>query len=500
MEADRVTSLPIARLPFKGLDTNVALLCFAYLPPATLRVVEEVCVALHELITRGNVWRRVFLHNVTAHGWSAPRVEPSSWKAYLATYEREIRVRVHNKEAYGACTLYWRVALGGEGNPITVRSREFGFADDALGEQIRWQMEFDVGETIPHSTGRVANRAQEGVAQPAALRLWTTNEWTATSAEHYFGAYCVMSVRDSLNTMDVIPEQHIDIDVSQPFSFMTSDFPPEHAMKSEVLIKINLTLALELALPLNPYYNLLTPPVLSGGEGVEVESDVVKVGYCRAIFEIARCKRKVGCNFVKTSDCNVDSLVFLSGDPGTSEELRVEVFQALFNLLGPSAVLVKDETVAQLLHFSTERLRIVLNGEVGFVEKGLIVQNVLGNVFNLLAHPMTRRVLSRMGVGEVVSSLLFSPEFETSKFSVIMILLTMRSWADCDAAMNDLVVSGVAAFMKCKDPLDSEATGVAWDESDIASFFLPLLRANDVVCVSFASWCLGLYYFGHPPS
>jgi len=225
----------------------------------------------------------------------------------------------------------------------------------------------------------------------------------------------------------------------------------------------------------------------------------VKVGYCRAVFEVARCKRKYGGTFTRPCDRNIEALVDLAGSPETSEALKVEVFQALFNLLGPTSVLLDDKIVVRLLEACLQCLAGVPVpcshlSVAAQRSASLMAQNALGAVFNLLVHPLC--ILSALpGNVEVMFSLLSEDIYATCSFSVITILLTALAWGGLPEWMHDELETSALNFMERFDPLDSDCTGIAWDESDVAAFFLPLLRARPLICVHFASWCIAKYYF-----
>eukprot|EP00755_Sulcionema_specki_P019701 Sspe_Gene.1226::Locus_413_Transcript_1_1_Confidence_1.000_Length_520::g.1226::m.1226 len=168
--------------------------------------------------------------------------------------------------------------------------------------------------------------------------MWTTNNWTADATTHYYGSHCTVSLMDNHGTASVMDEAVVDIDNSAALQFPAAVLP----VNRELVVKINLTLALELPVPLSPFYKLIA----SSGDD---ESDEVKIGYCKAIFEVARCKRKYGDTFIRSSDRDVQSLVSLAADEQASVALRIQVFQALFNLLGPTSVLLDEHVVRDLL-------------------------------------------------------------------------------------------------------------------------------------------------------
>ena len=338
--------------------------------------------------------------------------------------------------------------------------------------------------------------------QIGLVRLWTTNKWTTDATSHYYGSHCTVSIRDSLNRFDVQEEVAVDIDSSAALEFDTTFLDPCR----DLLVRVNLTLALELSIPLTPFYDLIS---LKNS----TDSDTVKVGYCKALFEVARCKRKRGGMFVKKGDRDVSELVALAGDAHSSAALRVEVFQALFNLIGPTSVLLDTELVVDILGACFSCLRqlpvpfdyasqlhsdLPLSGVRDNQTAALLAQNALGTVFNLLVHPLCSNACSATNL-YAVAKLLQDSTYRMCHFSVITVLLTVLSWKKLPPQLLQSLELATISFMTANNPLDSDCTGVAWDESDVAAFFIPLLRAKPVICVMFATWCIAKYYFPHTP-
>ena len=336
--------------------------------------------------------------------------------------------------------------------------------------------------------------------QLGLVRMWTTNNWTTAATQHYYGSHCTVSIRDSLSSYDVQEEVNVDIDSSAALEFDTAYLDPCR----DLLIKVTLTLALELAVPLQPFYKLIS---LQNKE----DSEVVKIGYCKAVFEVARCKRKSGGMFVNRDDRDVRALVELASDPTTSTALRIEVFQALFNLLGPTSVLLEDEVVMHILYacfgclqgvpvpFDATTHNSLTEAAHDSLMAGLLAQNALGTVFNLLVHPLCHRACTPVNLYGV-AKLLHDSTYKICQFSVITVLLTVLSWNKLPPQLLQPLEMATISFMTANNPLDSDCTGVAWDESDVAAFFIPLLRSRPLICVMFATWCIAKYYFPHTPA
>eukprot|EP00754_Rhynchopus_humris_P042859 Rhum_TRINITY_DN2803_c0_g1::Rhum_TRINITY_DN2803_c0_g1_i1::g.8463::m.8463 len=488
----------------EALDSNVARRCFSYLAPEDLLAFEQTCTSACRAVEHSELWEQAFDRRVREEGWRRPTGTPCSWKLLLHQYEKEVNTVVVSKLQYSSCTVYWRVPLpdaaddeeGGArqrsvdaADPAAecwrTRSREFPFSYDAEGAPIYWQME--VSLVPPAAASQMSEDSWLAEpAQPGLLRIWTTNPWTQETARRYYGAYCTVSLRDSTNCADISEERHVDIDACEAFTFATSQLQSN----KELVVKVNLTLALEIPAPLNPYFELVGLSSL--------DSDLVKIGYCKAMFEIARCKRNTGATFARACDRNIELLVAVVKSRRTCDYLKIEVFQALFNLLGPTSVLLEEDVVMDLLHVCATRFSAISH-QLHAVEVApsavLMTQNVLGNVFNLLGHPSARYILASPHVLCDVAALLSDPHYGVCTFSVLVILLTVRSWGSLPPEVSSVLELSLAQFMARSDPLDSEVTGVAWDESDIAGFFLPLLLSKDLLCVSFVSWCLNQYYF-----
>eukprot|EP00755_Sulcionema_specki_P024007 Sspe_Gene.14606::Locus_5057_Transcript_1_1_Confidence_1.000_Length_1769::g.14606::m.14606 len=501
-------AVPVSKPPRCLFDLSVDNIadCLSFLALDELRKMELTCRAMRSFIHRRDLWKEIFLVLCRKRGWRIPQSNPVSWKRFVHQYQSEIAVALKTKIEKSSSTIYWRVPLPFNAQGFKQRSQEFEFSVDALGEPVKWQIEVELRPglpvfpsqaphpppfvELPPHTPIIGPKPQlpQSCHQIGLVRIWTTNAWTQDTTRHYFGSHCTISLRDTHNTYDLRPEVHVDIDNSQPYEFDACWLPPTR----ELLLKVNLTLALEISVPLNPFYALVVAP--------DGESDTVKVGYCKAIFEVARCKRKSGGTFVRRCDRNVWDLIRLAGDKSTSQILRVEVFQALFNLLGPTSILLPDGLIFELLGACLAVLREVDQGPRSIPldprhPMVLMAQNALGSIFNLLSHPLCKEVLSSAGALAGAAMLLTDPNFRICHFSVITVLLTARSWGRLPRYLDEPLGLAIFMFMTESDPLDSECTGVAWDEADIAAFFIPLLRSGDLLCVQFVSWCLSRYYF-----
>eukprot|EP01063_Lacrimia_lanifica_P029890 TRINITY_DN4644_c0_g2_i1.p1 TRINITY_DN4644_c0_g2~~TRINITY_DN4644_c0_g2_i1.p1 ORF type:complete len:690 (+),score=192.16 TRINITY_DN4644_c0_g2_i1:40-2109(+) len=264
----------------------------------------------------------------------------------------------------------------------------------------------------------------------------------------------------------------------------------ERLLHPEAVFHVTLTLALEWPMSLDPYYSLLSVS--------SVDSDVVKIGYCRAMFEIARYKRKHGGTFVKPGDRNLAHIVKLLTHRRTSEALRFEVYHALFNILGTGAVLLPDDIVVDLLWSCVVHLAAIpVQGPPGEPTTYTVhlAENLLGNVFNLLLHSAAREVLSSPQAVNSLTRLLHNSHFSICRFSTLTVLLSLKAWGVAFSTETaDAVDRHAREFMATADPTDPHVTGVAWDESDVASFFIPLLRSPDLLCIEFVAWCMERYY------
>eukprot|EP01062_Namystynia_karyoxenos_P000007 TRINITY_DN10001_c0_g1_i1.p1 TRINITY_DN10001_c0_g1~~TRINITY_DN10001_c0_g1_i1.p1 ORF type:complete len:646 (+),score=179.80 TRINITY_DN10001_c0_g1_i1:85-1938(+) len=323
--------------------------------------------------------------------------------------------------------------------------------------------------------------------QSGFVRLWTTNAWTRETTQHYYGSYCTLRVRDVYNRRDLVPEVRVDIDCGAALEFDACPLP----RCRELVITGDLTLALEMPVPLAPFYRLIS--------AVNPESDIVKIGYCRALFEIARCKRRSGGgSFVCLGDRSIGPLIDLAGDESTSAVLRAELFQALFNLLG-TAWFLGDELIQRLLEVCLDRL----GNRPGIPSLEVwhqthvnlhLAQNIIGSVFNLLAHPLAPKIIRGPRLGYVVG-LLNDEDFRLCRFSALVVLLTVQTWGNLPQEAYRMLAGVMFSFMESSDPCNTEHIGVAWDEGDIASFYLPLLRSQHLLPVTFAAWCIQRYYF-----
>eukprot|EP01062_Namystynia_karyoxenos_P078511 TRINITY_DN8096_c0_g1_i1.p1 TRINITY_DN8096_c0_g1~~TRINITY_DN8096_c0_g1_i1.p1 ORF type:complete len:567 (+),score=136.09 TRINITY_DN8096_c0_g1_i1:172-1872(+) len=497
---------PPAASSLRELPPDLVAEALSHLDAGDLPSAELSCKALSALVRQREAWRAAYQQQCKRHeDWRMPQGSPRSWKRFFYQSKRERGLIVQSKISGSAAGCLWRVALPLTADPIRRRSREFSYATDALGQPIKWQIELELCAGVPlppdaaHTPGMPAQvelLGADGVPRPhrqtGLVRMWTTNQWTAEATRHYYGSHCTMSVRDTLNEVDLVTQTMVDIDNSHALEFDAAVLPASR----EVVVRVDFTLALEVMAPLSPFYELIAAPP---SPGITAETDLVKVGYCKAVFEIARCKRKFGGTFARQRDREIRGLVALAADEGTSETLRVEVFQALFNLLGPTSVLLDDALVTELLGVCWRWLRAApLSGpsisETQQRASALLAQNTLGAVFNLLVHPLTMQAAAPADLAGIVA-LLSEEVYSVCHFSIITILLTVHSWGALPAHMLQPLEFATIGFMARNDPLDSDCTGVAWDESDVAAFFMPLLRTGHLICVRFAAWCVAKYYF-----
>eukprot|EP01065_Artemidia_motanka_P037108 TRINITY_DN4532_c5_g3_i1.p1 TRINITY_DN4532_c5_g3~~TRINITY_DN4532_c5_g3_i1.p1 ORF type:complete len:577 (+),score=188.37 TRINITY_DN4532_c5_g3_i1:76-1731(+) len=462
-----------------------------HLPPSDLLSAEATCVCFAAVTRRHLTWRHAYRAQVVAEDWRTPLDAPACWKRFYYQVRKERDLIVAAKIPASSAKIVWRVPLPLSAEPARRRSREFVFSADALGQPIKWQIEVELARGTPvpeHCEDSVDLLNLSGVRQPhrqvGLVRMWTTNQWTSDATRHYYGSHCTISLRDPLSLRNVWTEQGVDIDNSQALEFNSCCM----SQTRELVVAVHLTLALERPSPLNPFYRLISD-VSSG------ESDAVRIGYCKAVFEVARCKRKAGGIFVKESDRDIAGLVQLAGAAGTSDALRVEVFQALFNLLGPTSLLLSGRSVADLLTACFRCLRTTpVPAPASPSQAALLAQNALGAVFNLLVHPLSKRIGSDEDL-RTVARLLDDSAYAMCHFSVLTVLLTVSARGRLPADMRGRLLAEVEAFMVANDPIDSDCTGVAWDDSDVAAFFVPLLRSGRPLCVRFASWCIAKYYF-----
>eukprot|EP01059_Diplonema_ambulator_P035727 TRINITY_DN8539_c0_g1_i1.p1 TRINITY_DN8539_c0_g1~~TRINITY_DN8539_c0_g1_i1.p1 ORF type:complete len:468 (+),score=175.98 TRINITY_DN8539_c0_g1_i1:557-1960(+) len=456
----------LQRLPW-----DVAADVMHYLDTDDLAIVELVNKGMQGVVRRRELWRRLFENACAVGDWRMPWSKPLCWKQYYHVCRKERGMVVQPKIKDSSVTIRWRVSLPKDGEPFRKRSHEFRFSNDALGEPIKWQIEVEF------------DNLHRGM-----IRMWTTNNWTTDATRHYYGSHCTVSISNPVDERPLHEEVPVDIDNSAALTFNTNLLDPSR----ELVIKVNLTLALELAVPLDPFYELIS------GKNTQ-ETDSVKVGYCKAVFEVARCRRKNGGIFVRQADRRIHALVALAGSETTSPELRVEVFQALFNLLGPTSVLLDDPVVVGLLETCFACLNKIpvpcpMHPVEEMTSACLLAQNALGTVFNLLVHPLTRDTITPDAL-RGVTRLLSDSTYRICHFSVITVLLTVLTWDKLPRCMAKYLSSVAQDFMLANNPLDSDCTGVAWDESDIAAFFIPLLMSKHLVAVEFATWCIAKYYF-----
>lgn len=398
------------------------------------------------------------------------------------------------KVPLSSARVVWRVPLPCTLDSTRRRSREFTFSADALGEPIKWQIEIELSRGVPVDSSDIvsdrkivmldAGGVPKRCRQSGLVRMWTTNQWTTDATRHYYGSHCTVSLRDSSGASEIREEEGVDIDNSQALEFDAGCLPKCR----EAVIHIHLTLALERAAPLNPFYRLIADTE-SG------ESDAVRIGYCKAVFEVARCKRKSGAIFVRPCDRDVAALVRLAGAKDTGGALRVEVLQALFNLLGPTSILLPGDVVTELLLACFRCLHATpVPAPADASQAALLAQNALGAVFNLLVHPLSKTIAVPSNLRSV-TRLLAEPLYAMCHFSALTVALTMHARGLLPEGELPTLHADCAAFMAANDPVDSDCTGVAWDESDVAAFFLPLLRSGRPICVDFAAWCMAKYYF-----
>ena len=473
----RRPKLSLASLPPELLCT-----CLTYLEVKQLMTAELICKETQALVSKYGLWKVAFLANVKRHDWRVPtgercEMDARSWKPFYFVYARQSGLDVRETVRDISASLRWRVRLPEKAVHFRRRSREFSFSRDALGSPIKWQIEVDL--RAPTGTHQEEVPVQTGV-----VRIWTTNTWTPEMTNHYYGSHCAISLRDNLDGAALTTETILDIDNSKTLMFDTRLLPKNR----EVLLRIHLTLALEMSAPLAPFYRLLR------GDA----SEAVKVGYCKAIFEIARYKRKHGSTFVRSDDSDaVQGLVVLASADTISDRLRAEAFQALFNLLSPSSVLIPDAVVTELLQVCSKVLmHLPLATRDSVPYELILVQNALGSVFNLLVHPSTRKALCPallLGMQKMLETGFYRPCW----FSVITVLLTALNWGCVSEAAVPKLIHHTHSYIASNDPLSPECTGVAWDETDIAAYFLPLLMSKHLVCVTFARWCVSSYYYGH---
>eukprot|EP01064_Diplonema_japonicum_P012677 TRINITY_DN20068_c0_g1_i1.p1 TRINITY_DN20068_c0_g1~~TRINITY_DN20068_c0_g1_i1.p1 ORF type:complete len:486 (+),score=85.71 TRINITY_DN20068_c0_g1_i1:36-1460(+) len=444
------------------MPNEVVTACVEFLSDKEVLGVELACKKMKQFVEVYRIWETMFKQKK----WRAPVSPPDSWKQYYHTVMKQREVAIKEKINNVSCTLCWRVDFPIAKEPFKKRSREFEFSHDALGSPIKWQIESELKQTVSY--------------EQAAIRIWTTNSWTPETTDHYYGSHCTVSVRDCHDKEDLLQETTIDIDNSKDLRFDAVLLPENR----ELLLKVNLTLALEVAVPLEPFYTLIS----------HEPSDSVRIGYCRAIFEIARCKRKHGSTFIQQCDSNVGILVNLAASNDTSNKLKAEVFQALFNLLSPSSVFIPDELAGGLMNTCID---VITEAALPAVEERealhlsvVLAQNALGSAFNLLVHPVSKKLLTAPVLRQM-EKLLSCPAYKLCNFSVITVVLTAVHWGTLPASHADDVV---AHYMAANNPLDPDCTGVAWDESDIAAYFLPLLRSKNLTCVVFATWCITAFY------
>ena len=496
--------------------------CARFLPPESLMRVELACHRLRHLVNRRELWRLLFAAMVEKHEWRVPSachtLKPLQWKPYYYMYRRQARLHVSEPIQDISAVIHWRVRLPPQNVAYKKRSREFSFSKDALGNEIKWRVEIDVkaptGPPSAANQGQLAvgngsfqsyspyahqhqhqhqqqqqQQQQQEVAQNAPqsqdgmVRIWTTNTWTKEMTVHYYGSHCTISLRDNLNKTPATTETVLDIDNSKQLLFDTKVLPANR----EILLRIHLTLALEVSASLTPFYSLIS----------KEQSEAVQIGYCKAVFEIARYKRKHGSTFATPGDgSDVRSLVRLAGRrAGASEKLRSEAFQALFNLLSPSSVLIPSALTSELLRACFDvltRIPAKENPDDGGVEV-ILVQNALGSIFNLLVHKATHRALSAT-VLAAIYQLLLRPKYQLCWFSAITVLLTASNWGVLPLNLRSDLSKHMETYIAANNPLDPDHTGVAWDETDIAAYFLPLLMSPSLPCVTFANWCISAYY------
>ena len=483
---------------FSIFDLPVELIgnTFSYLEDRDIPKVELTCQSMQMLVKRYELWKSHYSYKCNVDDWRQPEEEPSNWKQLYHQVGKERGLNAVAKIPDSSTTVNWRVSLPFTADTFSKKSREFVFSSDAVGDPIKWQLEVELerGHAVPAKTDDSvllinSQDKPQHFRQYGLVRMWTTNNWTAETTRHYYGSHCTISLRDSLSKNDIQPEVPVDIDNSAALDFNTACL----SSCRELVIKVNLTLALELAVPLDPFYSLISSEN-------KAESDIVKIGYCKAIFEVARCKRKTGGMFVRSKDRDVRALVKLAKDQSTTQSLRIEVFQALFNLLGPTSILLDDEVVADLLDacFLCLRSIPVIPGYPSRPNDrqtaGLLAQNALGTVFNLLVHPLCVAASTPSNLTGI-TKLLSDPTYRICHFSVITVLLTILSWGKLPGHMMQPLEHATVSFMIANNPLDSDCTGVAWDESDVAAFFIPLLRTPRLICIKFATWCIAKYYF-----
>ncbi|KAJ9462246.1 hypothetical protein DIPPA_00185 [Diplonema papillatum] len=487
----------------------------SYLGSDDLLQAELSCRYVRHVIRFRSMWKEQYHHKCRKEDWRVPPTAPSSWKHFYHLCRKQRELVVKTKIPSSSATVHWRVSLPVTADSFRQRSNEFAFSNDALGDPIRWQIEVELERgqfqpTEPASGSVLLLPATEIEAlaprretpcpltpthhkQTGLIRMWTTNQWTNDATQHYYGSHCTISIKNAFGTYDLQSEVPVDIDSSAALEFDAACLETCR----ELSIKVNLTLALEVPAPLDQFYRLVS-------RDNRQDSDTVKIGYCRAIFEVARCKRKYGGMFVRKGDREVHALVQLAADDSTGLSLRVEVFQALFNLLGPTSILLDETVVTDLLHACFRCLKTVpvpclFTNPNDMQTIRLLAQNALGTVFNLLVHPKCSYSSTPANLFSV-AKLLSDSTYRICHFSVITVLLTVLSWGKLPVNMIEPLTKATLSFMLANDPLDSDCTGVAWDESDVAGFFIPLLRARDLICVKFATWCIAKYYFPHVPT
>eukprot|EP00756_Hemistasia_phaeocysticola_P003179 Hpha_TRINITY_DN12106_c0_g1::TRINITY_DN12106_c0_g1_i1::g.81917::m.81917 len=288
----------LARWRFVDLPPDIVAEVLTHLPPSSLLSAELSCRRLAHVVQQRSVWREAYRSQVSAEDWRLPSLAPQCWKRYYHQVRQERGLAVCAKVPLSSARVVWRVPLPCTTDSTRRRSREFTFSADALGEPIKWQVEIELARAVPVEPSDLAS--DRGVMmldsggvlkrcrQSGLVRMWTTNQWTTDATRHYYGSHCTVSLRDSTGSSEIREEEGVDIDNSQALEFDAGCLP----QCREAVIHIHLTLALERAAPLNPFYRLIAD-TRSG------ESDTVRIGYCKAVFEVARCKRKSGAIFVR---------------------------------------------------------------------------------------------------------------------------------------------------------------------------------------------------------
>ena len=494
---------------FQVLPVEIVFTCLCFLRPTDILAAEEVCKWMQNFTKIHKLWKVIFTRNCLGNAWRLPGEgkEPDSWKKYYYLYKSQRGLKINEKMQNISAAVRWRVPIPKHFKSRKIRSREFKFSKDALGEAITWQIEVECllgvpvypeipGAVLPHAPPYCTSASIEAKKkgkycnynhshQMAKVRIWTTNTWTPEMTDHYYGSYCTIVVRDIFDEIDIIPEAVLDIDSGNNLMIDTCNLSGDR----EIVLRIDLTLALMISAPLAPLYTLLSS---------KDESCCIKIGYCRAIFEIARCKRKYGSTFSHLNNRSISSLVALAAEPRSSQKLRSELFQALLNLLSPAAVFIPDDLAGELLRTCINVLRdtpVPHYNCFGMRQTDVsLAQNVSGSLFNLLVHPVARELIDEAAQLTAVG-LLEHPAYRLCTFSILAVLLTSLNWGTLCSSLEDKLSTITSYYMKSNNPLDTDCTGVAWDETDIAAYFLPLLCSSNITCVTFSSWCLNAYYF-----